>query len=258
MKLIMLNVIFHLLDSLFQTHQHRMRRGHSWDKIRVTEAYLNHINKYGGTKHVDILPEKLELFAVLCIETSHYVAFVKCGSGSKTPWVFFDSMADRQGRKIGMICGSLLTTPCYLTCTIITETGSLLNTPCCLTCSLLITPCYLTCTKITEVDSLITTPSYLTCSMITEAGTLLTTPCYLTCTIITEVGSLLITPSYLTCTKITEVGSLLTTPCYLTFCHDNRCRLAAHHTLLPNMYAYLDNKGRLSAHHNLLPNTHHD
>ncbi|CAG9098426.1 unnamed protein product [Plutella xylostella] len=39
----------------------------------------------------------MELFAVLCIETSHYVAFVKAGAGNDAPWCFFDSMADRKG-----------------------------------------------------------------------------------------------------------------------------------------------------------------
>jgi len=39
----------------------------------------------------------MELFAVVCIETSHYVAFVKSGSGPDAPWCFFDSMADRKG-----------------------------------------------------------------------------------------------------------------------------------------------------------------
>ena len=34
---------------------------------------------------------------MICIETSHYVAFVKCGTGERAPWVFFDSMADREG-----------------------------------------------------------------------------------------------------------------------------------------------------------------
>ena len=43
----------------------------------------------------------MELFAVICIETSHYVSFVKCGSGVKAPWVFFDSMADRKGKRHG-------------------------------------------------------------------------------------------------------------------------------------------------------------
>ena len=54
---------------------------------------------------------------------------------------------------------------------------------------------------------------------------------------------------------IAEVGSLLTTPCCLTY-YDNRGRLSAHHTLLPNMYH--DNRGRQSAHHILQPNMYHD
>jgi len=37
----------------------------------------------------------MDLFAVICIETSHFVSFVKCGTDRKAPWVFFDSMADR-------------------------------------------------------------------------------------------------------------------------------------------------------------------
>ena len=41
----------------------------------------------------------MELFAVVCIETSHYVSFVKSGSGADAPWVFFDSMADRKGEE---------------------------------------------------------------------------------------------------------------------------------------------------------------
>ena len=36
------------------------------------------------------------LFAVTCIETSHYVSFVKHGPAD-TDWLFFDSMADREG-----------------------------------------------------------------------------------------------------------------------------------------------------------------
>lgn len=49
------------------------------------------------TQH--LYPEhRMELFSVVCIETSHYVAFVKTGSGDGEQWVFFDSMADRRGR----------------------------------------------------------------------------------------------------------------------------------------------------------------
>lgn len=47
----------------------------------------------------------LKLSAVLCIETSHYVSFVNCNVNSATPendrWVFFDSMADREGLSEG-------------------------------------------------------------------------------------------------------------------------------------------------------------
>ena len=46
----------------------------------------------------------MELFAVVCIETSHYVSFVRCGDSPRAPWCFFDSMADRKGEEnISMI-----------------------------------------------------------------------------------------------------------------------------------------------------------
>nr|pir F40F12.5 protein - Caenorhabditis elegans [Caenorhabditis elegans] len=41
---------------------------------------------------------KMVLSAVLCIETSHYVAYVRTSSNQ---WVFFDSMADREGLSDG-------------------------------------------------------------------------------------------------------------------------------------------------------------
>lgn len=49
------------------------------------------------TKKVDLEKHKLNLFAVLCIETCHYVAFVKCQDRNiqKSTWLFFDSMSDR-------------------------------------------------------------------------------------------------------------------------------------------------------------------
>ena len=43
----------------------------------------------------------MELFAVVCIETSHYVSFVRCGDSPRAPWCFFDSMADRKGEQNG-------------------------------------------------------------------------------------------------------------------------------------------------------------
>ena len=43
-------------------------------------------------------PAFMELFAVMCIATSHYVSYVKCGDGYDETWIYFDSMADRVGR----------------------------------------------------------------------------------------------------------------------------------------------------------------
>lgn len=40
---------------------------------------------------------EMQLFAVVSIETSHYVSFVKCGETQDASWCFFDSMADRKG-----------------------------------------------------------------------------------------------------------------------------------------------------------------
>lgn len=52
----------------------------------------------------DTVPRLLmELIAVVCIETSHYVTFAKCGLGPDAPWCFFDSMADRKGKHIFVV-----------------------------------------------------------------------------------------------------------------------------------------------------------
>ena len=64
---------------------------HKWSRIHVPDEYFEQ-NNTSTPRHY------MELFAVLCIETSHYVAFVKCGMGPDTPWCFFDSMADRKGK----------------------------------------------------------------------------------------------------------------------------------------------------------------
>lgn len=53
----------------------------------------------------------MELFAVVCIETSHYVAFVKAGAGQDAPWVFFDSMADRRGEQNGYNIPEMIPVP---------------------------------------------------------------------------------------------------------------------------------------------------
>ncbi|XP_051233183.1 ubiquitin carboxyl-terminal hydrolase CYLD [Dicentrarchus labrax] len=77
-----------------QVHSHPLRRSHQRAPLDIPKGYLGH-----GTPHT-LTRDKLELFAVLCIETSHYVSFIKHGPNSQD-WIFFDSMADRQGEKDG-------------------------------------------------------------------------------------------------------------------------------------------------------------
>ncbi|CAI4229137.1 unnamed protein product [Auanema sp. JU1783] len=70
----------------------------------------NHLNAGEGDHHMrEFYPSarpvkkahvhKMTLSAVLCIETSHYVAFVRHASTGR--WLFFDSMADREGLSEG-------------------------------------------------------------------------------------------------------------------------------------------------------------
>lgn len=82
------------------------RRNHKPEPIATSQDFLSHYeeelqkakNAGDDETHCITLPmETMELFAVICIQTSHYVSFVKCGSGKQAPWVFFDSMADRMG-----------------------------------------------------------------------------------------------------------------------------------------------------------------
>uniref|UniRef100_A0A3B4ZU64 Ubiquitin carboxyl-terminal hydrolase CYLD n=1 Tax=Stegastes partitus TaxID=144197 RepID=A0A3B4ZU64_9TELE len=72
-----------------QVHSHPQRRSHHLNSLDIPKGYLGR-----GIPHA-LTRDKLELFAVLCIETSHYVSFVKHGPNSRD-WIFFDSMADRQ------------------------------------------------------------------------------------------------------------------------------------------------------------------
>ncbi|XP_025115763.1 ubiquitin carboxyl-terminal hydrolase CYLD-like isoform X1 [Pomacea canaliculata] len=98
------------------SHQHKKRQAHHPKELMVPPEFLAKYSQICeesgpicrqngeplGTSHDYGLPkEKMELFAVLCIQTSHYVSFVKCGLGKEAPWVFFDSMADRMGEQGG-------------------------------------------------------------------------------------------------------------------------------------------------------------
>ncbi|XP_059922336.1 ubiquitin carboxyl-terminal hydrolase CYLD isoform X3 [Gadus macrocephalus] len=70
-----------------QVHSPSERQAHRLSKLLLPKGFQESLR---------VPPEKMELFAVLCIETSHYVSFVKHGPKSQD-WIFFDSMADREG-----------------------------------------------------------------------------------------------------------------------------------------------------------------
>ena len=66
----------------------------------------------------------LQLLSVLCNKASHYVCFTRITGSGKDEWVFFDSMAERQGNTTGCfiqylaiisalyVCGSVTTLLC--------------------------------------------------------------------------------------------------------------------------------------------------
>ncbi|XP_057262665.1 ubiquitin carboxyl-terminal hydrolase CYLD-like [Pezoporus wallicus] len=79
-----------------QVHSHYHRKTHKPRELHIPEEF--HTRSTRGCQQVP--HEKMELFAVLCIETSHYVSFVKYGP-ENDHWMFFDSMADRHGGENG-------------------------------------------------------------------------------------------------------------------------------------------------------------
>ncbi|XP_066064511.1 ubiquitin carboxyl-terminal hydrolase CYLD-like isoform X1 [Chamaea fasciata] len=79
-----------------QVHSHHRRKGHKPRRLHIPEEFQS----WSARGCQQVPREKLELFAVLCIETSHYVSFVKYGPGNEH-WMFFDSMADRHGGENG-------------------------------------------------------------------------------------------------------------------------------------------------------------
>ncbi|KAG7263092.1 hypothetical protein CRUP_000694 [Coryphaenoides rupestris] len=72
-----------------RVHAHPQRKAHQPGTLQLPKEFIE-------TGAAMPARDKLELFAVLCIETSHYVSFVKHGPTSRD-WIFFDSMADREG-----------------------------------------------------------------------------------------------------------------------------------------------------------------
>lgn len=88
-----------------QVHSHRKRTTHQAQPLKVPADFA------ALQEHCVIPRMYMELFAVVCIATSHYVAFVKCGPGPDAPWCFFDSMADRRGEQNGFNIPEVIACP---------------------------------------------------------------------------------------------------------------------------------------------------
>ncbi|KAJ3594206.1 hypothetical protein NHX12_006537 [Muraenolepis orangiensis] len=78
-----------------QVHLHPKRKSHHQGRLSVPKELQEGLWRQGSFPR-----QRMELFGVLCIETSHYVAFVKYGAADSA-WLFFDSMADRDGGQNG-------------------------------------------------------------------------------------------------------------------------------------------------------------
>uniref|UniRef100_A0A8C5Q919 Ubiquitin carboxyl-terminal hydrolase CYLD n=1 Tax=Leptobrachium leishanense TaxID=445787 RepID=A0A8C5Q919_9ANUR len=87
-----------------QVHLHPKRQHHKFNPVSLPKELPDWDWRHGCIPY-----QKMDLFAVLCIETSHYVAFVKYGRDDSS-WVFFDSMADRDGGQNGFNIPQV--TPC--------------------------------------------------------------------------------------------------------------------------------------------------
>ncbi|XP_058011163.1 ubiquitin carboxyl-terminal hydrolase CYLD isoform X4 [Ahaetulla prasina] len=87
-----------------QVHLHPKRQSHKFNPVSLPKDLPD-----WDWRHSCIPCQKMDLFAVLCIETSHYVAFVKYGKEDSS-WLFFDSMADRDGGQNGFNIPQV--TPC--------------------------------------------------------------------------------------------------------------------------------------------------
>ncbi|EJY58028.1 AAEL013253-PB [Aedes aegypti] len=86
-------------------HSHVKRQNHTPSPLTVPKDFKM------MAEHCAVPRLFMELFAVVCIETSHYVAFVKAGAGQDAPWVFFDSMADRRGEQNGYNIPEMIPVP---------------------------------------------------------------------------------------------------------------------------------------------------
>lgn len=92
-------------NCLHTVHSHHKRQNHTPKALSIPHDFKI-LSEYNQVPRLF-----MELFAVICIETSHYVSFVKAGSGLDSPWVFFDSMADRKGEREGYNIPEIIPVP---------------------------------------------------------------------------------------------------------------------------------------------------
>ncbi|XP_077503564.1 ubiquitin carboxyl-terminal hydrolase CYLD isoform X4 [Amblyomma americanum] len=87
-----LEVISYCRSCSDTVHKHHSRETHK------TATFENDFGEGATPRKIS-----MRLFAIVCIETSHYVCFVKCPvkDSTKPEWCFFDSMADREGGEDG-------------------------------------------------------------------------------------------------------------------------------------------------------------
>ena len=65
--------------------------------LSCIKTWHNHPKRREQPHNIQDTSIKLKLLSVICIETSHYVCFTRITGSETDQWVFFDSMAERQG-----------------------------------------------------------------------------------------------------------------------------------------------------------------
>lgn len=80
-------------------HSHPLRKNHVNDPKSLIQLSYGRKSVEQSQEDIHEIPKiRLNLFAVICISVSHYVAFVRCGSSNDSDWCFFDSMSDRDSK----------------------------------------------------------------------------------------------------------------------------------------------------------------
>ena len=62
-----------------------------------SKVWHAHPSRNNGEHNVEDISVKLRLISVICVRVSHYVCFTRVTGSGDDQWLFFDSMAERQG-----------------------------------------------------------------------------------------------------------------------------------------------------------------